>query len=274
MDKFRPIKPYRWARRAAEDESYEVSTFGDKRFSALNARLSDGRTIEEAYQLDVKGYRKFGNDWRLGKGKSPIIPQNDLPKLTSHYFELKNDKFNIFSALIELSNLCSKLICTDSNDKSIRDFVRIVKTEHKDLVNATEYEVDDIVLCLIDNSTRDANPDLFYQSQKALLAAGSVGVLSFVTITTSHGLSYVNPVDQLADLIKPKYREIPGTGFFIDLYSQYRNLWSQWAIENLPVIRDLAIKANGKILTDVYANTDISQARALADILNKLYKLE
>jgi hypothetical protein len=52
--------------------TYEVSTKGDKRFSALNARLKDGRTIEEAYQLDVKGYRKQGNDWRLGKGKPPL----------------------------------------------------------------------------------------------------------------------------------------------------------------------------------------------------------
>lgn len=36
---------------------YEVSSKGDKRFSAFYARLKDGRTIEEAYQLDVKGYR-------------------------------------------------------------------------------------------------------------------------------------------------------------------------------------------------------------------------
>ena len=54
---------------------YEVSTQGDKRFSALNARLKDGRTIEEAYQLDVKGYREKGDDWKLGKGKPPL---NDL----------------------------------------------------------------------------------------------------------------------------------------------------------------------------------------------------
>lgn len=53
---------------------YECSSKGDKRFSALYARLADGRTIEEAYQLDVKGYRKFGNDWRLGKGKPPLHP--------------------------------------------------------------------------------------------------------------------------------------------------------------------------------------------------------
>lgn len=51
---------------------YEVTSKADSRFSALFARLSDGRTIEEAYQLDIKGYRSRGNDWRLGKGRPPL----------------------------------------------------------------------------------------------------------------------------------------------------------------------------------------------------------
>ncbi len=42
------------------------------------ARLRDGRTIEEAYQLDCKGYRIYGNDWRLGKGKPALNPDTDL----------------------------------------------------------------------------------------------------------------------------------------------------------------------------------------------------
>lgn len=50
-----------------DSETYEVSTAGDKRFSALNAKLKDGRTIEEAYQLDVKGYRSLGYSWRQAK---------------------------------------------------------------------------------------------------------------------------------------------------------------------------------------------------------------
>lgn len=61
---------FQWARNS--DNNYEVSSQGDKRFSALNAKLKDGRTIEEAYQLDVKGYRIQGDNWKLGKGKPPI----------------------------------------------------------------------------------------------------------------------------------------------------------------------------------------------------------
>lgn len=67
---------YTWKRRA--ENGYEVSSAGDSRFSALYAKLRDGRTIEEAYQLDVKGYRKYGKDWRLGKGRPAIYTDVDL----------------------------------------------------------------------------------------------------------------------------------------------------------------------------------------------------
>lgn len=53
---------------------YEVSSRGDKRFSAFNARMPDGRSIEEWYQCDIKGYDIGGTNWRAGKGKSPVFP--------------------------------------------------------------------------------------------------------------------------------------------------------------------------------------------------------
>ncbi len=108
--------------------NYEVSSHGDKRFSALYATLADGRTIEEAYQLDVKGYRATSNNWRTGKGKPPLVSR--------------------------------------------------------------------------------------------------------------------------------------------DLYPEYLALWKQFASENLKLINDLRVKAYGRTLTDKFANTPISQARALTDILN------
>lgn len=53
---------------------YEVSSKGDARFSAFNAILPDGRSIEQHYQCDVKGYDPGGTNWRLGKGKPPLFP--------------------------------------------------------------------------------------------------------------------------------------------------------------------------------------------------------
>lgn len=57
---------------------YECSSKGDKRFSALFAVMPDGRTIEQHYQCDVKGYQPGGRDWRLGKGKPPMDRSKDL----------------------------------------------------------------------------------------------------------------------------------------------------------------------------------------------------
>lgn len=50
---------------------YECSSKGDQRFSALYAKI-DGRSIEDIYQLDVKGYKMIGEYWKLGKGKPPL----------------------------------------------------------------------------------------------------------------------------------------------------------------------------------------------------------
>lgn len=75
---------FTWSRRG---QGYEVSTHGDKRFSAMCAKMLDGRTLEMHYQCDVKGYQPGGTDWRLGKGKPPV---NGLTKaqLWEAYFAL------------------------------------------------------------------------------------------------------------------------------------------------------------------------------------------
>ena len=122
-----------WARYARN--GYEVSTKGDDRFSALKAKLSDGRTIEEAYQLDIKGYRRLG-----------YTP-----------FQAKRD--------------------------------------------------------------RGANAP-----------------------------------------VKLSKRQ---------LWEAYLSLWEQWSEENPALIEELRTKSKGKVLTDMFATGEISQARALAEILSK-----
>lgn len=65
---------YTWQRYGG----YECSSHGDTRFSALFATLPDGRTIEEHYQCDVKGYNPGGTNWRDYKGKPPLNPETNL----------------------------------------------------------------------------------------------------------------------------------------------------------------------------------------------------
>ena len=63
---------------------YECSSHGDKRFSALFAKLADGRTIEMHYQCDVKGYQPGGigtmRDWMSGI----VVPAPAVEATTAH----------------------------------------------------------------------------------------------------------------------------------------------------------------------------------------------
>jgi hypothetical protein len=69
-----------WAYSKTANGGFQVSTKGDARFSALTAKMPDGRTIEEWYQCDVKGYQVGGTDWKIGKGRPPItgMPREHL----------------------------------------------------------------------------------------------------------------------------------------------------------------------------------------------------
>ena len=117
---------YSWERK--DPNGYEVSSKGDKRFSAFYAKMPDGRSLEQHYQCYVKGYDIGGTNWQIGKGKPPL--------------------------------------------------------------------------------------------------------------------------------------------FEVDLWEAYLRLWEVWAKENPDLIEDLRSKATGMILTDMFAGTDVNQARALATILN------
>jgi len=93
----RPICcPYKWARRVKRGEPYyECSSRGDKKYSAVFARIKkyNNKSIEEIYQLDIKGYRKLTNDWREAKGKPPLVNKTeeelfqDYVKLWEEYFK-------------------------------------------------------------------------------------------------------------------------------------------------------------------------------------------
>lgn len=50
-------------------------------------------------------------------------------------------------------------------------------------------------------------------------------------------------------------------------YIGYLPLWQEWARQNPQLMDELRIKAQGKTLTDQFANTRVSQARALSEIL-------
>jgi hypothetical protein len=54
-------------------------------------------------------------------------------------------------------------------------------------------------------------------------------------------------------------------------YPMYLDLWRKWSDQNPLLIEELAILAEGKVLTDKFASTAINQAHALSDILNEKF---
>lgn len=57
-------------------------------------------------------------------------------------------------------------------------------------------------------------------------------------------------------------------------YKGYLPLWQEWAKQNPALISELKAKSAGKTLTDKFARTKVSQARALTDILNNFNESE
>lgn len=76
------------------EDAYEVSSKGDARFSAFYARLPDGRSIEEVYQCDIKGYKTI----RSGKGQpplrkiSPVVQEYAYLSLWRQWSEFKQNR--------------------------------------------------------------------------------------------------------------------------------------------------------------------------------------
>ena len=88
---------FKWARR--HKNGYEVSSKGDKRFSAFNAILSDRRSIEQHYQCDIKGYDIGGTNWRLGKGKPSLRDCNLLEEYINLWREWAQDNLHLMREL-------------------------------------------------------------------------------------------------------------------------------------------------------------------------------
>ena len=54
-----------------------------------------------------------------------------------------------------------------------------------------------------------------------------------------------------------------------ELWNGYLSLWRQFAEENPDLVADLMRKSSGKVLTDMFASSSVSQARAWAVILSE-----
>lgn len=256
-------KSVQWGRTAPN--SYEVSTQGDSRFSALKAKFKPGTiidgvdvggmTIENVYQSVIK---------KSGKGKAPSrnskLFVDTTPKLKGKMsFAFGNQRANGVTATTTLeaikrgertattrytsdgnidywkqAKVGDVIEFSDQNGEKV--LVRVTKELHQLPKSTTAEEW---------SSKEGWDTSRFEQRVKPQIDKGEAYQMEFEYIDQSK--------EAMEDF---SYRE------------GYLPLWQEWARQNPELMQELREKSSGKVLTDKFANTRVSQARALAEILN------
>lgn len=123
--------------------NYEVSSNkGDRRFSALYAILKDGRSIEEAYQLDVKGYREIAEKQGYKRGNK--IPGKGKTFITSMTEEEGYQAYkNLWETYLKENPELAEVLIKQINAGSILtdSFARTVNNQARALAEITKESI-------------------------------------------------------------------------------------------------------------------------------------
>ena len=252
---------FTWNR--ASDNSYEVSTRGDKRFSALVATFKEGtvidgvdvggKTIEDVYQSVIKKSRKGGVP--AIDSKLNLTPVKS-GQMTFSYGVNKRNDVNSSTTLDAIRNGERTATTRYSSDGHI-DYWKNLK-------------VGDII------EFRGKNP------KDKILVRITKPLTKLPTDTSAEEWSKKEgwSMDYFNNKVRPKLAEAYQMEYeyigenskeFMEDFSYtkgYLPLWQEWARQHPELMEELREKAKGKTLTDQFASTKVSQARALADILN------
>ena len=254
---------FTWNR--TSDNSYEVSSKGDKRFSALYATFKKGTvidgvdvggmTIEDVYQKVVK---------KSGKGKAPSRDSrlfiDTTPKLRGKMsFAFGSQRADGVTADTTLEAIkrgertATTRYTSDGNinywkQAKVGDVIEFSgQNGEKVLVRVTKelHQLPKSTTAEEWSSKEGWDTSRFEQRVKPKIDKGEAYQMEFEYIDQSK--------EAMEDF---SYRE------------GYLPLWQEWARQNPELMEELREKAKDKTLTDRFANTRVSQARALADILN------
>ena len=254
---------FTWNR--TSDNSYEVSSKGDKRFSALYATFNKGTiidgidvggmTIEDVYQKVVK---------KSGKGKAPSRDSrlfiDTTPKLRGKMsFAFGSQRADGVTADTTLEAIkrgertATTRYTSDGNinywkQAKVGDVIEFSgQNGEKVLVRVTKelHQLPKSTTAEEWSSKEGWDTSRFEQRVKPQIDKGEAYQMEFEYIDQSK--------EAMEDF---SYRE------------GYLPLWQEWARQNPELMEELRENAKGKTLTDRFANTRVSQARALADILN------
>lgn len=269
---------FNWGR--TSDNNYEVSTKGDKRFSALNATFKKGTviegvdvggmTIEDVYQKVIK---------KSGKGKAPAKDSKlNLSNRDNYTTTFENFPNGVKKVIYEREDKVPRIIFEANNETWLLNFND--KFNKWEIARRKKSPAGDYRFY-----SEDMSPET---KQKAIDKYVPKKILNYINSGQLEKDELADLKDAFKDSEKSRVARFFRDNFnvhfinetFLDsgknhesfedfsYYIGYLPLWQEWAKQNPELIEELRTKAAGKTLTDQFANTRVSQARALADILN------
>ncbi len=279
----RNITDKMWARYS--DNGYEVSSIGDKRFSALYAKFRlgtiidgvdvGGMTIENVYQSIIK---------KSGKGQTP-----------SKESKLYRSSVNSYTGNITPDANTIFVFGSNPEGRHGAGAAKIAREKfgakygQGEGLQGSAYALPTKDLRVTyNNSLRSISPAQIIESIKNLYETARQHPDKQFKVayrnTDKASLNGYTGLEMIEMFLKAGSipanivfsKEWVDTGKFnlsreeledFSYVEGYLPLWKKWAEQNPELINDLREKSAGKVLTDKFASTRVSQARALSDIL-------
>lgn len=284
IQEIRKAVPSKWARTA--ENGYEVSTRGDKRFSALVATFKKGtvidgvdvggRTIEDVYQSVIKKSRKGqapSKDSKLYRTSVSSYTGDITPDANTIFVFGSNPEGRHGAGAAKIAREQFGAIYGQGEGLQGNAYALPTKdlrvTENRGLRSISESQIIENIKKLYETARQ--NPDkqfkVAYRNTDRASLNGYTG-LEMIDMFLKAGSIPTNIVFSKEWVDTGKFNLSRDELEDFSYTEGYLPLWQEWARQNPELIDELRIKAKGKTLTDQFANTRVSQARALAEILN------
>lgn len=284
IQEIRKTVPFKWARTA--ENGYEVSTKGDKRFSALVATFKKdtvidgvnvgGRTIEDVYQSVIKKSRKGqapSKDSKLYRTSVSSYTGDITPDANTIFVFGSNPEGRHGAGAAKVAREQFGAIYGQGEGLQGNAYALPTKdlrvTKNRGLRSISESQIIENIKKLYETARQ--NPDkqfkVAYRNTDRASLNGYTG-LEMIDMFLKAGSIPTNIVFSKEWVDTGRFN-LSREGLEDFSYTEgYLPLWQEWARQYPELIDELRIKAKGKTLTDQFANTRVSQARALAEILN------
>ena len=288
IKKIRKAVPSKWARTA--ENGYEVSTKGDKRFSALVATFKEGtvidgvdvggKTIEDVYQSVIKKSRKGqapSKDSKLHRTSVSSYTGDVTPDANTIFVFGSNPEGRHGAGAARVAREQFGAIYGQGEGLQGNAYALPTKdlrvTENRGLRSISESQIIENIKKLYETARQ--NPDkqfkIAYRNTDRASLNGYTG-LEMIDMFLKAGSIPTNIVFSKEWVDTGKFNLSREELEDFSYTEGYLPLWQEWARQNPELIDELRTKAKGKTLTDQFANTRVNQARALADILNNSSK--